>query len=141
MHQESFEFDTQQLPDIGIFWKEFKPMPLSTTVHTALEFINIHKTKRPIMFQNDFWYFKEIIDTQINNIEQIKKNDMLIISVPFFETFQYKTNMNDILKKCCELDVPVLIGSVLTISIVFIMINIFVDIIYTWLDPRIKIKN
>ena len=40
-----------------------------------------------------------------------------------------------------KLDVPVLIGSVLTISIVFIMINIFVDIIYTWLDPRTKIKN
>ena len=37
-----------------------------------------------------------------------------------------------------KLDVPVLIGSVLTISTIFIMINIFVDIIYTWLDPRIK---
>ena len=37
-----------------------------------------------------------------------------------------------------KLDVPVLIGSVLTISIIFIMINIFVDIIYTWLDPRTK---
>ena len=40
-----------------------------------------------------------------------------------------------------KLDVPVLIGSVLTISIIFIMINIFVDVIYKWLDPRIKIKN
>ena len=40
-----------------------------------------------------------------------------------------------------KLDVPVLIGSGLTISIIFIMINIFVDIIYTWLDPRTKIKN
>jgi peptide/nickel transport system permease protein len=40
-----------------------------------------------------------------------------------------------------KLDVPVLIGSVLTISIIFIMINIFVDIIYTWLDPRTTIKN
>ncbi|MDB4014607.1 ABC transporter permease [Flavobacteriaceae bacterium] len=37
-----------------------------------------------------------------------------------------------------KLDVPVLIGSVLTISVIFIMINIFVDIIYTWLDPRTK---
>ena len=40
-----------------------------------------------------------------------------------------------------KLDVPVLIGSVLTISVIFIMINIFVDIIYKWLDPRIKIIN
>ena len=37
-----------------------------------------------------------------------------------------------------NLDVPVLIGSVLTIAMIFILINIFVDIIYTWLDPRIK---
>ena len=37
-----------------------------------------------------------------------------------------------------KLDVPVLIGAVLTISVIFIMINIFVDIIYKWLDPRIK---
>ena len=39
-----------------------------------------------------------------------------------------------------NLDVPVLIGSVLTIAMIFILINIFVDIIYTWLDPRIKIN-
>ena len=40
-----------------------------------------------------------------------------------------------------KLDVPVLIGAVLTISVIFIMINIFVDIMYKWLDPRIKINN
>ena len=40
-----------------------------------------------------------------------------------------------------KLDVPVLIGAVLTISVIFIMINIFVDVIYKWLDPRIKIIN
>lgn len=40
-----------------------------------------------------------------------------------------------------KLDVPVLIGAVLTISVIFIMINIFVDIIYKLLDPRIKIIN
>ena len=35
------------------------------------------------------------------------------------------------------LDVPVIIGSVLVISFAFIMINIFVDYIYKYLDPRI----
>jgi len=40
-----------------------------------------------------------------------------------------------------KLDVPVLIGAVLTISVIFITINIFVDVIYKWLDPRIKIIN
>lgn len=36
------------------------------------------------------------------------------------------------------LDLPVIMGSVLTIAIIFILINIFVDIIYGWLDPKIS---
>jgi len=37
------------------------------------------------------------------------------------------------------LDLPVIMGSVLIIAILFIIINIFVDIIYAWLDPKIKL--
>ena len=109
VNQMDFEFDTKLLPNLGIAWKEFKPYPLSTTVHTALEFLNIHKNKRPVIFKNDFWYFQEIIDTHINDVNDIQEGDTLILSVPFFETFQYKKNMDTILKRCCELDVPVMI--------------------------------
>jgi peptide/nickel transport system permease protein len=35
------------------------------------------------------------------------------------------------------LDLPIIMGAVLTIAIIFIIINIFVDIIYKLLDPRI----
>ncbi|MDG5492602.1 ABC transporter permease [Psychroserpens sp. SPM9] len=38
------------------------------------------------------------------------------------------------------LDLPVIMGSVLVIAIVFIGINIFVDIIYGWLDPKVKLE-
>jgi peptide/nickel transport system permease protein len=38
------------------------------------------------------------------------------------------------------LDLPIIMGSVLVIASMFIIINIFVDIIYGWLDPRIKFK-
>lgn len=38
------------------------------------------------------------------------------------------------------LDLPVIMGSVLVIAIVFITINILVDIIYSWLDPRVKLS-
>lgn len=37
------------------------------------------------------------------------------------------------------LDLPVIMGAVLIIAIIFITINIFVDIIYAWLDPRVKL--
>ncbi|MBT8252705.1 MAG: ABC transporter permease [Flavobacteriaceae bacterium] len=37
------------------------------------------------------------------------------------------------------LDLPVIMGSVLVIALMFIIINIFVDIIYAWLDPRVKL--
>ncbi len=36
------------------------------------------------------------------------------------------------------LDLPVIMGAVLIIATLFIMINIFVDIIYGWLDPKIS---
>ena len=38
------------------------------------------------------------------------------------------------------LDLPVIMGSVLVIATMFIIINIFVDVIYGWLDPRVKLK-
>ncbi|PNW27822.1 ABC transporter permease [Formosa algae] len=38
------------------------------------------------------------------------------------------------------LDLPVIMGSVLIIALLFIIINIFVDIIYAWLDPKVKLQ-
>jgi peptide/nickel transport system permease protein len=38
------------------------------------------------------------------------------------------------------LDLPVIMGSVLVIATLFIIINILVDIIYSWLDPRIRLN-
>jgi len=37
-----------------------------------------------------------------------------------------------------KMDLPVVMGSVLFIAFIFVIINIIVDIIYGWLDPRIK---
>ena len=38
------------------------------------------------------------------------------------------------------LDLPVIMGAVLIIAAIFIIINIFVDIIYGWLDPKIRTR-
>ena len=38
------------------------------------------------------------------------------------------------------LDLPVIMGSVLIIALLFIIINIFVDLIYIWLDPKVKLQ-
>lgn len=40
-----------------------------------------------------------------------------------------------------EYDLPVLMGSVLTFSCIFVVINILVDILYGILDPRIRLSN
>src|SRR5699024_4793480 len=37
------------------------------------------------------------------------------------------------------LDLPIIMGAVLTIATIFIVINIVVDIIYGWLDPKIRV--
>jgi peptide/nickel transport system permease protein len=38
-------------------------------------------------------------------------------------------------------DFPVVQGCVLTIAIVFLWVNLCVDIVYTWLDPRIHYRK
>ncbi|NND31217.1 MAG: ABC transporter permease [Saprospiraceae bacterium] len=37
-------------------------------------------------------------------------------------------------------DIPVVLGALLFTSTIFIIINILVDLLYTWIDPRITIK-
>ena len=39
-----------------------------------------------------------------------------------------------------RMDLPVVMGSVLFIASIFVIINIIVDLIYAWLDPRIRIS-
>ncbi|OIQ22434.1 MAG: ABC transporter permease [Flavobacterium sp. MedPE-SWcel] len=38
------------------------------------------------------------------------------------------------------LDLPIIMGSVLVIATTFVIINILVDIIYAWLDPKIRLE-
>lgn len=38
------------------------------------------------------------------------------------------------------LDLPVIMGSVLVIALLFTVINIIVDLIYVWLDPKVKLE-
>lgn len=38
------------------------------------------------------------------------------------------------------LDLPVIMGAVLVIALLFIVINILVDLIYVWLDPKVKLQ-
>lgn len=37
-------------------------------------------------------------------------------------------------------DMPLVMGAVITVSLIFVTVNILVDIVYSWLDPRIKAK-
>ena len=109
INQLDSDFDTSLLPDIGLRYEEFSAVPLSTTIHTALEFINDHRDRDPIIFKNDFWYYNEIVPKEITKPEQIAKNNLLIISVPFFEKFEVRYDMGDILKRCSDLGVPVML--------------------------------
>jgi peptide/nickel transport system permease protein len=46
----------------------------------------------------------------------------------------------EIVNSLNTLDLPVIMGSVLVVATLFIVINILVDVIYSWLDPRIKLN-
>jgi len=57
---------------------------------------------------------------------------------------EYIFNWNGIGKEIVEAlntqDLPVITGAVLVIATLFILINILVDLIYVWLDPRVKLE-
>ncbi|PLX18257.1 MAG: ABC transporter permease, partial [Salinivirgaceae bacterium] len=38
-------------------------------------------------------------------------------------------------------DFPVVMGCILTIAFLFLLINILVDIVYGWIDPRIRYQT
>ena len=46
----------------------------------------------------------------------------------------------EIVEALNTLDLPVIMGSVLVIATTFVIINILVDIIYAWLDPKIRLE-
>jgi peptide/nickel transport system permease protein len=57
---------------------------------------------------------------------------------------EYIFNWNGLGKEIVEalntLDQPVIMGAVLVIASLFILINILVDIMYSWLDPKIRLS-
>ena len=54
--------------------------------------------------------------------------------------FGWKGIGKEIVEALNQLDIPVVMGSVIVIAFLFIMINIAVDLIYIYLDPRIKTR-
>ncbi|WP_440120940.1 ABC transporter permease [Tenacibaculum sp. Ill] len=46
----------------------------------------------------------------------------------------------EIVNSLNTLDLPVIMGAVLVVATLFIVINILVDILYSWLDPRIRLQ-
>lgn len=58
---------------------------------------------------------------------------------------EYIFNWNGLGKEIVEalntLDLPIITGAVLVIASLFIIINIFVDFVYVWLDPRVKLDS
>ncbi|GAL68885.1 dipeptide transport system permease protein DppB [Jejuia pallidilutea] len=46
----------------------------------------------------------------------------------------------EIVNSLNTLDLPVIMGAVLVIATLFVIINIIVDLIYVWLDPKVKLQ-
>ena len=66
---------------------------------------------------------------------------MLAGSVFVEYIFGWKGMGKEIVNSINTLDIPVIIGIVITVSTLFITINILLDLIYTLLDPNIKLTN
>lgn len=65
---------------------------------------------------------------------------MLAVAVIVAYIFNWNGLGKEIVTALNTLDLPVVMGSVLVIATLFTFINILVDILYSWLDPRMKLQ-
>jgi peptide/nickel transport system permease protein len=56
------------------------------------------------------------------------------------EIFNWKGLGSEVVAALFKMDLPVLMGCVLVSGLIFVFINIFVDIVYGFLDPRVRIQ-
>ncbi|MCS6967370.1 MAG: ABC transporter permease [Cytophagales bacterium] len=54
--------------------------------------------------------------------------------------FKYRGIGYDTMQAVTDKDFPIVMGATVMVASVFVVINIFVDILYAYLDPRIKLK-
>jgi peptide/nickel transport system permease protein len=65
----------------------------------------------------------------------------LLTGAFFIESvFSYKGLGEVTVNALINFDIPVVLGSVLFTALVFIIVNTIVDILYVWIDPRVKLK-
>jgi peptide/nickel transport system permease protein len=87
--------------------------------------------------------FKHVLRNSMNSVVTAISGWLasLIAGAVFVEyVFDWKGIGVTIVDALDKYDFPVLMGSILFISIILVFINIFVDIIYGWLDPRIRLS-
>jgi len=107
--QNQQDFDISLLPNIGIHWNEYKCEPMASTSHTVLEFMNKHQDRKTVFFKGDFWMFEHLIKHKIEHIDQIDDKSALVMSCPFFEYFEKHKHMDEIMMRCEQLGVPVML--------------------------------
>src|ERR1051325_2297929 len=56
------------------------------------------------------------------------------------EIFNWKGLGSEVVAALFKMDLPVLMGCVLVSGLIFVVINIFVDIVYGFLDPRVRLQ-
>ena len=107
-HSED-KIQSSSLPDIGMHWDEYECEPMSATVHTVLEFMQQHRDRTPVVLKNEYWYHQKLAQRTIEKLDDLSKDDLLILSVPFYSNFKNHGFVNKILSTCTEIGVPVLL--------------------------------
>jgi peptide/nickel transport system permease protein len=55
--------------------------------------------------------------------------------------FAWKGLGSEMIHAILTLDLPVIMGVTLFVGVVLVTVNIFVDLLYAWVDPRIRISG
>tara|TARA_R110000823_G_scaffold40754_1_gene107674 strand:- start:1751 stop:2836 length:1086 start_codon:yes stop_codon:yes gene_type:complete len=84
------------------------------TENTMKEFCLNHRTRR-IRIKKGEWYYVPAILSAMNvnwaylEDDELSKNDAIMMSVPFFSTFEIPSNYDALMEECCDKDIPVML--------------------------------
>jgi len=87
--------------------------------------------------------FKHVFKNALNPIVTATSGWLAgLLAGAFFveNVFNFKGLGDMTVQALVNFDIPVVIGSVIFTASVFIVINILVDIVYTWIDPKVKLE-
>ena len=76
---------------------------------------------------------------QISTFYSVNQIYQGLLNLGFTHVFEVEQPIQLLIDSIQNLDHPVVLAYLLTVAVIFVFINLLVDLIYTFIDPRVRV--